>query len=64
MNFWLSERLNLAEKVIKLSKNLLEAAASVLEAESCNRGQKHGLQTVFQVGPGELELCEALATQS
>lgn len=49
------------EKVIKLSKNLLKAAANVLEAEYLNRGQQHGLKTVFHVGSGELELCKDIS---
>lgn len=56
--FGCQNALVLVEKVIKLSKNLLEAAANVLEAKCQNRGQKHGLRTVFHVGSGELELCE------
>lgn len=54
----LRSALALMEKVIELSKNLLEDATKVLEAESQNTGQKHGLRTFFHVRSGELKLCK------
>lgn len=56
--------LALMEKVIKLSKNLLEAATKVLEAESQTQGKNMVSELVFMLYQVNWSCVKILATQS